>query len=136
MTDEIVVRLAEVDEQPELQALQQRAAMADDEYRRAVLKHHWKMQLQVELIRRGQVLVAEMQGSIAGLATVTPSEHENIELESVFVEPALWRRGIGRKLVEQCAELRDKLVPSLWSCSQGFRRNSFISRVGSRRWHR
>ncbi|MFL6731744.1 MAG: GNAT family N-acetyltransferase, partial [Sphingomicrobium sp.] len=43
----------------------------------------------------GQVIVAEMDGGIAGFAAVVGGE-----LDGLFVEPDLWGRGIGRALVD------------------------------------
>ena len=85
--------------------------MADDDYRRAIAKHRWTMQLPAELICRGQVLVAEMHRSIAAVATVLPSG-QDVELEGLFVEPSLWRKGIGRKLVAELPLFRR--TPGYW----------------------
>jgi GNAT superfamily N-acetyltransferase len=45
--------------------------------------------------------VAEETGRIAGFATVLPGGGTQAELEDLFVEPALWRGGIGRRLMAE-----------------------------------
>ena len=35
-----------------------------------------------------------------GFAVVLPREEGSVELDALFVEPSLWRHGIGRRLVE------------------------------------
>ena len=46
-------------------------------------------------IANGQVIVAEIDGEIAGFAAVVGGE-----LDGLFVEPDLWGRGIGAALVD------------------------------------
>lgn len=43
--------------------------------------------------------VAEDAGRIAGFATVLPAGERWAELEDLFVEPAHWRCGVGRRLM-------------------------------------
>ena len=52
----------------------------------------------VESFARGEVLVAEVDGHVAGFAAVIGGE-----LDGLFVEPELWRNGIGAELVEAAA---------------------------------
>jgi len=47
-------------------------------------------------IANGQVIVAELDGKVAGFAAVVGGE-----LDGLFVEPHLWRRGVGAALVEK-----------------------------------
>ena len=58
--------------------------------------------LPFEQIERGQVVVAEIDHRIAGFAVVLDQEGM-AELDGLFVEPELWRRGIGSALVEEAA---------------------------------
>ncbi len=44
-------------------------------------------------------------GAIVALATILPRDGGDTELDGLFVEPSIWRRGIGRLLVEHCAEV-------------------------------
>jgi N-acetylglutamate synthase-like GNAT family acetyltransferase len=56
----------------------------------------------IELPLHQNVFVAEMVGSIQGFAAILPRPDENSELDALFVEPELWRQGVGRRLVEYC----------------------------------
>jgi len=59
----------------------------------------------VEQIADGHVLVAESDDAIVGFAAVLPRPDGNAELDALFVEPNLWKRGVGRLLVDHCADL-------------------------------
>ncbi len=92
------IRLARPEERIDLEALQRRASMALPEYRKQLADHPDAIELPAEQIDQGQVLVAEIAGRIAGFAAVVGGE-----LDGLFVEPELWRRGIGTALVEEAA---------------------------------
>ena len=47
------------------------------------------------------VFLAETDEGIAGFATVLPVPGAHAELEDIFVEPDLWRRGAGRLLMQE-----------------------------------
>lgn len=72
--------------------------MALAEYRAQLEAHPDAIELPAEQIDRGQVIVAEVDGRVAGFAAVVGGE-----LDGLFVEPDLWRRGIGTALVEEAA---------------------------------
>jgi GNAT superfamily N-acetyltransferase len=44
-------------------------------------------------------IVAELAGAIAGFATLLPPANGEAEIEDLFVDPPLWRKGIGRALM-------------------------------------
>lgn len=90
------IRLAEPEEREELEALQQRASLALPEYRQQLEANPDAVHLPPAQIANGQVLVADLDGRIAGFAAVVGGE-----LDGLFVEPGLWRRGIGRALVHE-----------------------------------
>jgi GNAT superfamily N-acetyltransferase len=95
----LLLRLARIEELGELEELQRRASLALDEYREALLAHPEAIAVPAEQIERGEVVVAEIDGRIAGFAVVL--DHDGMaELDGLFVEPELWRRGIGSALVE------------------------------------
>jgi GNAT superfamily N-acetyltransferase len=56
--------------------------------------------------RRMAVLVAEVGGVVSGFASVGPSRDEDEpegsvgELYAIYVDPAMWRRGVGARLQE------------------------------------
>jgi GNAT superfamily N-acetyltransferase len=96
---ELTIRLARPDEQEELEDLQRRASLALGEYNRQLETNPDAIQLPVEQIEGGSVLVAEQQGRIAGFAVVLIDE-DLAELDGLFVEPQHWRKGIGAALVD------------------------------------
>src|SRR5262249_4538385 len=56
-------------------------------------------------IEAGRVFVAERDGAVLGFAVVLPREDGDADLDGLFVEPQTWRHGIGRRLVEHCADV-------------------------------
>lgn len=89
------IRLAKPDEREELEELQRRASLALPDYRKQLLSHPDAIHLPPAQVANGQVLVAELDGRVAGFAAVVGGE-----LDGLFVEPDLWRRGIGAALVD------------------------------------
>jgi len=51
------------------------------------------------------VFVAQHDGVIVGFATVLTRPDGNAELDALFVEPTFWKRGVGRQLVDHCADV-------------------------------
>ena len=88
-----------------LEALQWRASLANPGDRDALLANPDAIALPVEHIANGHVVVAERDAVIVGFASVLPRPDGDAELDALFVEPSLWKRGVGRLLVEQCAEV-------------------------------
>ena len=93
------IRLAAGQERDALEALQWRASLAIEDDRPHLEAYPDAIELPQEQIDLGQVLVAEIDGAIAGFAVVLPEEG-HAELDGLFVEPELWRKGIGAALVE------------------------------------
>lgn len=57
---------------------------------------------EVPLAHLPHVIVAELEGTIVGFATVLPGEPGGeAELEDLFVAPEHWRTGVGRKLLAE-----------------------------------
>jgi|SRR5436190_6663475 len=76
----------------------------------------------IEQIAAGCVFVAERDGVIAGFATVVPRSDGGAELDTLFVEPHLWKQGIGRRLVDDIAEVArvsGPLCPRYWQSPCG-----------------
>jgi GNAT superfamily N-acetyltransferase len=105
LSHEVLVRPALVSEQQGLMALQRRASLSNAGDRAAILANPDAIAVPIEQIAAGQVLVAEIAGSIEGFATVLPREGGGSELDALFVEPRRWRQGVGRKLIEHCIDL-------------------------------
>ncbi len=91
----LVLRLAEPEERGDLEELQRRASLELPEYRDDLLAHPDAIHLPPAQIANGQVIVAELNGEVAGFAAVVGGE-----LDGLFVEPDLWGLGIGKALVE------------------------------------
>ena len=92
-----------VHEREQLEAIQWHASLNNPGDRDALLAHPDAIVLPIEQIENGGVFVAEVAGSIVGFAAILPRQDGDSELDALFVEPASWRQGIGRALVEHCA---------------------------------
>lgn len=96
--DALTIRLARPEERENLEALQRRASLALPEYREQLEAHPDAIDLPAEQIEKGQVFVAELGGQVAGFAALVEGE-----LDGLFVEPDLWRQGVGTALVDEAA---------------------------------
>jgi len=102
------IRLAKPSEQRELEQLQLRASLGNAGDRDALLAHPEAIELGVDQIRCGRVFVSEWHGEIVGFAATEPRPDGDCELDALFVEPIMQRRGVGRALVEHSAEIGRK----------------------------
>jgi GNAT superfamily N-acetyltransferase len=100
-----MIRPAIPAERRTLEALQRRASMGNKEDREALRRHPDAIDLPVEQILAGGVFVLEQDGAIVGFSAIVAREDGDVELDALFVEPGTQRRGIGKKLVEHCAEI-------------------------------
>ena len=89
------IRPARIEEREALEDLQRRASLANEDDREALLAFPDAIDLPASQLERGEVFVAEQDGSILGFAALVGGE-----IDGLFVEPELWRLGIGRALVE------------------------------------
>ena len=94
--DALIIRLAKPEEREALEEVQRRASLALPQYREQLESHPDAIHLPPAQIANGQVMVAELDGRIAGFAALVGGE-----LDGLFVEPDLWRQGIGRVLVDE-----------------------------------
>jgi GNAT superfamily N-acetyltransferase len=106
-TDALIIRVAEAAEQATLEALQWRASLNNPGDRAALLANPDAIELPLDQISAGGVFVAEQDGVIAGFAAVLMRRDGQAELDALFVEPTVWRSGVGRSLVEHCLEYAD-----------------------------
>jgi N-acetylglutamate synthase-like GNAT family acetyltransferase len=104
----LLIRLAVPSEKLELERLQLRASLENAGDRDALLAHPDAIELPAEQITEGRVFVSEWQGEIVGFAAVDPRGDGESELDALFVDPYMQRRGIGRSLIEHCAEVARK----------------------------
>jgi GNAT superfamily N-acetyltransferase len=96
-------RPAVVSEQFALEALQRRASLNNPGDREALLANPDAIEVPLGQIADGHVFVAEREGGIVGFAAVLPRDDGDAELDALFVEPADWKHGVGRFLIEHCA---------------------------------
>ena len=99
---DVRIRLARSDEQLALEELQRRSSLALGEYNEQLEAHPEAIELPLQQIERGKVLVAEVDGEVTGFAAVL-IEGNHSELDGLFVEPEHWRRGIGAALIDAAA---------------------------------
>jgi GNAT superfamily N-acetyltransferase len=97
--DGLTIRVAQPEEREQLEALQRRASLALPEYRELLQANPEAIHLPPAQVANGQVLVAELDGRLAGFAAVVGGE-----LDGLFVEPDLWRHGIGTSLVDEATQ--------------------------------
>jgi len=102
---DLLIRRAAVSEQKELEDLQLRASLTNAGDRDALLAHPDAIELPVAQIAARCVFVAEWRGTIVGFAAVEPRADGESELDALFVDPDMRRRGIARLLVAHCAEV-------------------------------
>ena len=100
---EIDIRVARSEEQTALETLQWRSSLANENDREALLAHPEVIELPMQQIVDGLVFVAEVEGVARGFAALLRRDDGDIELDGLFVEPAYWKQGIGRALVDYCA---------------------------------
>jgi GNAT superfamily N-acetyltransferase len=91
--DSLTLRLAVPEEHEMLEELQRRASLELPEYRDQLIADPDAIYLPEGQIANGQVIVAELDGEVAGFAAIVGGE-----LDGLFVEPDLWGRGVGRAL--------------------------------------
>lgn len=100
----MVIRPAIPAERRTLEALQWRASLGNEGDRDALLRHPDAIDLPPEQIAAGGVFVLELDGAIAGFAAILPRADGDSELDGLFVEPSMQRRGVGRRLIDHCAD--------------------------------
>lgn len=102
---EIYIRAAHPADRNALIALMRRASLANPGDRDALLAHPEAIDVPEDQLRADATCVAELDGVAVGFAVVLPRPDGEAELDGLFVEPHLWRGGVGRLLVAQACEL-------------------------------
>lgn len=101
----VKIRLAWPHERQALEALQRQASLVSQTYRDALLTHPDAIDLPMAQLENGAVWVAEAADGIAGFCVVLMRSEREAELDGLFVQPALWRGGIGRSLALHAASV-------------------------------
>ena len=104
MLDDIVICLASAAELKKLEALQWRASLNNPGDREALLANPDAIVLPLDQIAAGNVFVAERDGNTIGFAAVIQRSDQQFDLDGLFVEPAIWKSGVGRSLVNYCCQ--------------------------------
>jgi len=104
MTNPLSIRFAVASERDELEALQLRSSLSNSGDRDALLANPDAIVLPIEQIASGQVFVAERDNKIVGFAAVLRRTDGDTELDGLFVEPSIFGHGIGRTLLNRCAD--------------------------------
>lgn len=94
------IRPARIEEWEQLEDLQRRASLQPGPYYDELVAHPDAIALPAAQIGSGQVTVAVVDGRLAGFAAVIEREGK-AELDGLFVDPEMWRQGIGSTLVAQ-----------------------------------
>ena len=115
MTAHPTFRLADPAERSALEDLQRRASLIWEEDRDALLANPDAIELPLEQITDGRTIVAENAGELLGFAVVLRRDDGDAELDGLFVDPAQWRHGIGRALLEHAERIATSDgAASLW----------------------
>lgn len=99
-----MIRIARPDELAALEALQRRASLANPGDREAILAHPEAIVIPASQVANAQVFVAEGDGTLLGFSAVLDRDDDDTELDGLFVEPSLWRGGVGRLLVDRAID--------------------------------
>jgi GNAT superfamily N-acetyltransferase len=94
------------------------------------MQHPEALELSDDHIAAGLVIVFEHWGAPAGFVVVVPREDGNADLDGPFVEPDLWRGGIGRKLVEEAAQFATVIEAGVLLAVASPRAAPFYSKCG------
>ena len=94
------------------------------------MQHPEALELAADKIAAGLVIVLEHWGAPAGFAVVVPRDDCNADLDGPFVEPDLWRGGIGRKLVEEAAQFAIAIEAGMLIATASPRAEPFYAKCG------
>lgn len=105
MDREITIRPARPEDQPRLLHIMWQTVLDSESDREMLLARPELVQVPVEHLTPAAACVAEIGGTTAGFAIVLPRPDGQAELDGLFVNPALQRRGIGRALNAEAKRL-------------------------------
>ena len=102
-TETVQIRDAEPDEAAALIELQWRASLVWEEYRADLEANPEEIDVPARDIAAGNVRLAEGPGGILGFFVLCDRSGDAAELDGLFVDPPVMRRGIGRRLIDDAA---------------------------------
>src|SRR5438445_2702203 len=79
--------------------------MVWEEDRENIQAHPDAIEARAEDIRAERVRVAVGEGRLLGFSTVLATEEDRGELDALFVEPEVMRRGVGRMLLDDAVSI-------------------------------
>ncbi|WP_390349163.1 GNAT family N-acetyltransferase [Variovorax boronicumulans] len=127
---QIHIRPAIPSEHGSLEDLQLRASLANPGDREAIQSAPDAVDLPLAQIIDNRVFVAEVNAAIAGFAVVLPNDDASAELDGLFVDPDMWRHGIGRALVDYCVDSARRQGVSVLHVTGNPHAGSFYLRCG------
>jgi N-acetylglutamate synthase-like GNAT family acetyltransferase len=99
----ILIRAARTDDEPALGRIFRRASLSNPGDRAALIAHPEALTLADDLLARGRTWVATDDGVVIGFASSRPTEPGVLELDDLFVDPDVRRRGAARQLILRIA---------------------------------
>ena len=108
VTSNVTMRAATPAERKDLEALQLRASLTNEGDREALLTNPDAIEIPLEQIASGRVFVSELNGATIGFSAIELRSDGETELDGLFVDPNARRHGVGRLMVEYCAEAARK----------------------------
>ena len=108
MLSNVIIRTAISAERVALEALQLRASLTNEGDREALLANPDAITIPLEQIAAGRVFVALLSGASVGFSAIEPRSDGDTELDALFVDPNVRRHGVGRLMVDYCAEAARK----------------------------
>lgn len=115
-----------------LEDLQRRASLVWDEYRADLEAHPEVIEVPAWAVEAGYVRVAEGSVGLVGFSVLLPAAERAAELDGLFVDPAVFRRGVGRALIaDALTRARDRGWPRI-EVTANPRAVDFYAKVGFR----
>ncbi|WP_343712116.1 GNAT family N-acetyltransferase [Inquilinus sp.] len=130
MASGIMIRTARPEDRDVLGALKLRASLAWGDHVETLRALPEAREVPSEHLPA--ILVAELDGTITGFATVLPRDDGAADLEDLFVDPAAWGRGIGRRLLAEAEARAARLGADALHVVAGDRARPFYERCGFR----
>lgn len=109
LSSRLEIRAARIEEKRALEELQLRASLQNPGDRAHLEANPDAISIPEDQIEKSLVFVAELNGLVVGFAALETGSVNTIELDGLFVEPAHWRSGTGRALVDHAAAVARKL---------------------------